>query len=106
MNETENREWIKQEFEITDTDLGNAEILFAHYETGNYEGQAIVLFKDDEKYFVVEGSHCSCYGLEGQWHPIETTEEALKLEIEGKSTWFFSDFREYIEFCKIYFGWE
>lgn len=55
-----------------------AEILLASYGTPAYEGYAFVLFKRDGKLFEVNGSHCSCYGLEGQWEPEETTVEALR----------------------------
>ena len=48
--------------------------VFAAYETPNYEGYATVITSEDGQTFdLVEGSHCSCYGLEGQY---ETTEHA------------------------------
>lgn len=55
------------------------QILFAEYETPSYEGYAFVLFERDGKLYEVNGSHCSCYGLEGQWEPDETTWEALAM---------------------------
>lgn len=55
-----------------------AEVLFASYGTDNYSGDAFVLFRRDGKLFEVNGSHCSCYGLEGQWDPEETTVAALR----------------------------
>lgn len=55
------------------------EILFALYDTPAYEGYALVLYERDGKLYEVHGSHCSCYGLEGQWQPEETTWAALKL---------------------------
>lgn len=46
------------------------QVLFADYEQGYYEGEAQVLFVDrDGLLYEVKGSHCSCYGLEGQWAP-------------------------------------
>ena len=54
------------------------EVLFASYEYAGYEGDAFVLFRKDGKLYEVNGSHCSCYGLEGQWEPEETTIEALE----------------------------
>jgi hypothetical protein len=54
-----------------------AEILLASYGTPSYKGYAFVLFRRDGKLYEVNGSHCSCYGLEGQWDPEETTVEAL-----------------------------
>jgi hypothetical protein len=53
------------------------EILFASYETGNYEGDALVLFMRDGKVYQNEASHCSCYGLEDGWHPSEVLPEQL-----------------------------
>lgn len=53
------------------------EVLLASYGGGSYEGDAFVLFRRDGKLYEVHGSHCSCYGLEGQWEPEETFKEAL-----------------------------
>ncbi|GAB3763664.1 hypothetical protein GCM10028796_17570 [Ramlibacter monticola] len=59
-----------------------AEILLASYGTPSYEGYAFVLFRRDGKLYEVNGSHCSCYGLEGQWEPEETTIEALRHRVK------------------------
>jgi hypothetical protein len=60
-------------------------ILFASYGNDNYSGDAFVLFERDGKLFEVNGSHCSCYGLEGQFDAEETTIEALRHRlVEGK----------------------
>lgn len=101
----ENIEHLKKEFEITDEDLEGIEILFALYRTGSYDGTALVLFKKKEKLYIVEASHCSCHGLEGQWEPVETNEEALKMEIHAKSSWHYEEFESFIKFCKEYFQW-
>ena len=45
------------------------EIVVAYYDDEDYDGNAVVLFKQFDEYGWVEGSHCSCYGLEGQWEP-------------------------------------
>ena len=44
-------------------------ILFAYYTYEGYSGDAWVLGynKIIDELFEVNGSHCSCYGLEGQW---------------------------------------
>ena len=39
-------------------------VYFADYDIAGYEGQAVVIWRDKEKYYYLEGSHCSCYGLE------------------------------------------
>ena len=54
------------------------EILLASYPTEEYEGSAFVLFRRDGQLYEVNGSHCSCYGLENQWDPELTTVEALR----------------------------
>ncbi|MGM1023504.1 MAG: hypothetical protein ACQEXV_23960 [Bacillota bacterium] len=53
------------------------EILFAYYTYADYTGKAFVLFRKDGKLFEINGSHCSCYGLEDQWDPEETNVEVL-----------------------------
>lgn len=47
----------------------NLVLLYADYTYEDYSGDAYVLGYDKEKkqFFEVHGSHCSCYGLEGQW---------------------------------------
>ena len=63
----------------------NIHILFASYGQDNYSGDAFVLAVVEGKLYEVNGSHCSCYGLEGQWELEETTIEALVHRlIEGK----------------------
>ncbi len=59
----------------------DAQVLFAAYGTEEaYSGSAIVVYKvADGTLRVVEGSHCSCYGLEGQWEPTKTTSAALSM---------------------------
>lgn len=53
------------------------ELLFASYGGASYEGDAFVIYERDGKLYEVHGGHCSCYGLEGQWEPEETTWAAL-----------------------------
>ena len=55
------------------------DILYASYEHGGYEGWAFVLFQRGGKLFEVHGSHCSCFGLEGQWKPEETSWAAIAM---------------------------
>lgn len=47
----------------------NLVLLYADYTYEDYSGDAYILGYDEEKkqFFEVHGSHCSCYGLEGQW---------------------------------------
>lgn len=59
----------------------DVEILLASYGVGGYEGDAFVLFRRGGKLYEVNGSHCSCFELEGQWEPEETTVTALRHRI-------------------------
>jgi hypothetical protein len=65
------------QFEITKDQLEGVRILMAEYTYEDYSGQAYVLFEKDGKLYEVNGSHCSCYGLEKQWQPEETDKVAL-----------------------------
>jgi hypothetical protein len=67
-------------------DFSNKEILFAWYSYEDYNGEAVVIFKENGKLYEVRGSHCSCYGLEDQWQPEETFIEALKHM--NKDSWY------------------
>jgi hypothetical protein len=58
----------------------NIKILFASYSYENYSGDAFVLFEQNGELFETNGSHCSCYGLEGQ---LEAESVVLK-ELENR----------------------
>lgn len=58
-------------------DLEGAEIVFHDYSYEDYNGSALTIYRKDGKFYHVEGGHCSCYGLEGQWTPEEMPLEAL-----------------------------
>ena len=70
---------IAREFEIDIAELENCKIIFAAYTCEMYEGSALVIFSKEGKLYEVNGGHCSCHGLEGQWTPEETTLEALRM---------------------------
>ncbi len=50
-------------------DDSDIQILYANYYTPEYEGYASVVYYREStgKYYEAYGSHCSCFGLEGQW---------------------------------------
>ena len=73
----ENVDGMMKDFDITSEELEGVEILYACYNGGGYDGEAHVIFRKDGKLYEVNGSHCSCYGLEGQWKPEETSAEAM-----------------------------
>lgn len=60
---------LKSDFDLGDAGLNGCEVLLAYYSAEGYEGTAFVLFRRDGELYEVHGSHCSCYGLEGQWEP-------------------------------------
>ena len=73
------RDHIFNDFKATDPGV-NYQILLAYYDIDGYDGDAFVLYRDINtgKLYEVHGSHCSCYGLEDQWEPEETTKQALR----------------------------
>lgn len=64
--------------EVLTTSLKGVNLLFSYYCYENYEGDAFVLFEKEGKLYEVNGSHCSCYGLERQWSPEEVMPEELE----------------------------
>lgn len=45
-------------------------VYYAGYFYADYEGSACVIYRRGrDNYYIVEGGHCSCNGLEGQWEP-------------------------------------
>lgn len=78
---------VQKEFETNATKPEHVYIAYYSYE--DYSGTALVVYKNDGKYYVAEGSHCSCNGLEGQWSPEEYTRESF-LET-GKMRKFYED---------------
>lgn len=89
------REGMKTDFNIDESYLDGVEILLASYTYEDYEGEAFVLFRKDDKLYEINGSHCSCCGLEAQdytgenvttqWEPEGTSVESLLKRLnEGK----------------------
>lgn len=98
--------WLEKKAKMTDAIERYKEIniLFASYGQANYSGDAWVLFEKDGKLFEVNGGHCSCYGLEGQW---DEKEEVLLEELEnrllkgsfGEDDWSDNNFKQ--ELCSF-----
>jgi hypothetical protein len=78
---------VFEQFDVSNVDRTNVEILVAVYELYSYEGSAWVLFRKEGKLYEVNASHCSCFALENQWDPEETDYEALSHRKE-KGTYF------------------
>lgn len=79
--------WLKSKAQMNKLlqEYSKYNVLFASYGEDNYSGDAWVLFEQDGKLYEVNGSHCSCFGLEGQWEPEETALEAIKLRLDKGS---------------------
>ena len=91
----ENWEDVLSSFEVDASELKEVIPLFASYDTECYEGKALVVYVHDGKVMMVEGSHCSCYALEGQWSPEEMPPEAMIHIInEGNYDTYFTDHTE------------
>ena len=72
---------VVREFQISEKDVEGIAVLLAIYTYEDYDGSAFVLFERNNKLYEVNGGHCSCYGLEGQWEPEKTSVEALRHRI-------------------------
>lgn len=73
-------------FEVPVENLGIAEIIAGWQESWCYEESIWVLYiGTDGKLYEVSGEHCSCYGLEGQWNPAETSWKYLASDKFGVS---------------------
>ena len=76
------------------------EVLVAVNHQEDYEGDAWVVFRNGGKYYTVEGSHCSCYGFEGQWSPEEYPDAASLLAALSKGDWTYGAKKDHIEEVK------
>ena len=76
---------VFNEFCVLPEEKEGVNILFAYYDCPPYEGYAFVLFEKDGQLYEVNGSHCSCMGLENQWDPEKTTIEAMLFRCEKGS---------------------
>jgi len=84
----ENEQNVLEQFTAS-AEYNKVKILFAWYNYEDYSGSAFVLFKQGRKLYEVSGSHCSCYGLEGQWSPEETSVKELLYRLDnGKGYWY------------------
>lgn len=69
-------EVIASHYEVSKASLAKWKFLIAYQDTGSWGCDSSSFFllqeKSTGKYFEVHGSHCSCFGFEGQWEPEET----------------------------------
>lgn len=72
---------IQRQFDMDDPEPD--EILYASYEHEYYEGWSTVIYRNGDNIYYNYASHCSCYGLEGQWDPEEYSAELFLLAYEN-----------------------
>ena len=77
--ETDIAERVMKDYEVSSEELSRYDILAAGYWAGDYEGSGWVLLMENATGELYEnyGSHCSCYGLEGQWSPTKSSREFI-----------------------------
>ena len=97
----ENKQDVESSFSLGEGELRDAFVLLAWYGGGCYDGSAFVLFERNGRLYEVNGGHCSCYGLEDQWDPEETSADALLHRIEngqlGRDSYYSDcDFGDYL----------
>lgn len=69
---------VLNQFQASSDALDGCRVFVACYRDTDYSGSAYVLYASGKILYEVFGSHCSCYGLEGQWEPEDTTIESLQ----------------------------
>ena len=97
---TQSAEELAEEFADSNiiNELKDANLLISVYSIDGWEGNAFVLFEKEGILYEVNGSHCSCYGLEGQWEPSITTWKALAMrQFYGISPDYYDDLIRFIK---------
>lgn len=76
------RKHLADSYEAAPSELEKYDVLLGYESVGSWGCDSSSYFllrkKDDGKLYEVRGSHCSCYGFEGQFEPEEATVEYLK----------------------------
>jgi hypothetical protein len=73
------------------------QVIVAAYTYEDYSGDAWVVYRDQGKYYTVDGGHCSCYGLEGQWEPEEYESAEALLAALKKGNWYYGVKKSYAQ---------
>ena len=60
---------LQKEFEMNESEPD--ELIFVSYDGDGYDASIFIMYRNGSKYYIVEGSHCSCFGFEDQWDPTE-----------------------------------
>ena len=81
-SEDEVKKHIVSSYEASEDEANKYDILIAYESVGSWgcDSSSWFLLKEKAtgKLFETHGSHCSCYGFEGQFEPEETTVEYLQ----------------------------
>lgn len=77
---------VISDFDLSAEALEGVDIIAYNYTYEDYSGTAYVLGQRGGQLFEVHGSHCSCYGLEGQWSEEPVTREYLLSKLEENKT--------------------
>jgi len=82
-------------------------VFYANYDTDSYEGSALVIWYDKGKYYFLQGSHCSCYGLEESGFDPEVYDtKKVFLQALEKMNYVYTlsqeDFKDLIEVIRKY----
>lgn len=77
------------------------EVIIAADNQEGYEGDAWIVYRNGEKYYEVEGSHCSCMGFEGQFDPQEYENAELLLAALEKRDYNYGAREKYNEAVKL-----
>jgi hypothetical protein len=75
------KEEIAKDFYMSIDILEECDIICGYYNMDGYEGDHFVLFEEDGVLYWNFGSHCSCYGLEGQWDPEQVSIQELEKRV-------------------------
>jgi len=82
LTEKEIKKHFIDEYEAKEEDVKKYNVLIAYESVGSWGCDSSSYFllkeKSTKKFFEVRGSHCSCYGFEGQFEAEEATIEYLK----------------------------
>lgn len=82
LNDFSSKQDVIESYQVSPEEFDGVEIILADYTYMDYSGSSFVLFEKDDKLYEVNGSHCSCFGLEGQWEPEEVLLEELIERVE------------------------
>lgn len=79
LSQTEIKEKITKDFNIKMEELDQYRLEIVYMNEEDYEGKAFLFMqhKESQKWYEVQGWHCSCFGFENQFQPDETMLECL-----------------------------